>query len=150
MNGSMIESRETYFGAARNDYLANGNRGTTGVQTLSLPQSIDSNSLYLDGTWNLNNEYAESTSPTSRIVYKYNAKNVYFVASSKEGTTVKIIRDGKLLTGTEAGKDVRADGTILIKENRLYTLVNGSDYGEHTLEIEIEGPGLNAYTFTFG
>jgi hypothetical protein len=31
-----------------------------------------------------------------------------------------------------------------------YSLIHGSDYGEHTLELETAQPGLRAYTFTFG
>ncbi len=150
MDGHQIGSPETYFGSARNEFLANGKKGIAGIQTLTIPDVIQSNQLYLGGSWNFQDEYTESTSPTAKVTYKYSSKNVYFVASSKDGVKIKIIRDGKILTGAEAGKDVSADGTVLIKENRLYTLVNGSDYGEHTLEIEVEGAGLNSYTFTFG
>ena len=46
------------------------------------------------------------------------------------------------------GCQTLVDRTITIKENRLYKLVNGSDYGEHVLEIQVEDVGLD--TFTFG
>ena len=53
--------------------------------------------------------------------------------------------------GTAGGADVnKKTGEILIKESRLYKLIEDSDYGEHTLEIIIESPGLRAFTFTFG
>ncbi|MDP2648335.1 MAG: hypothetical protein Q8P19_00330 [bacterium] len=38
----------------------------------------------------------------------------------------------------------------MVSEDRLYDLVKGADYGVHTLQIEVQGPGLQAYTFTFG
>ncbi len=150
VQGQMVQSPETYFGSARNEYFGNGKQGTAGSQTLTLPTTQNANTLYLDGTWNFESQFAQNTSLSAKIVYKYSAKNVYFVASSDNGVKVKILRDGKVLTGAEAGKDVAADGTLTIKENRLYTLVNGADYGEHTLQIEVEGAGLDAFTFTFG
>ncbi len=149
MDESQIASKETYFGSARNQYLGNGSQGVAGSQTLSTPSSISPNTLYLDGTWNFQDQYAENTSPTAKIIYKYQAKNVYFVASSKNGVKAKILIDGAPI-GALHGSDVASDGTVTIKDNRLYDLVKGSDYGTHTLEIDIEGSGLDAYTFTFG
>ncbi len=109
VNFSEVGSPETYFGAARNQYLANGN---------------------------------------ASIVFPYDAKNVYFVASADNATAVQVLLDGKPVADT-AGPDV-TNGTVMIQADRLYSLVQGSDYGLHTLELDIPEPGLNAYTFTFG
>ena len=152
MNPNLVGSPETYFGSNRNEYLANGSQSQVGTQNLVLPDSFDLNSLYLSGTWNFNPEYAETSDTNAKIVYKYSAKDLYFVAASKDaqtGATVKIILDGKPLTA-EGGADVNADGTATIKENRLYKIVAGTDYGEHTIEIDVTKGTLDAYTFTFG
>ena len=142
-----VQSQETYFGAMRNEYLGNGTVGVTGSQTLSFPliQNVSDNTLYLGGTWNFQNEFAESSSSSSKIEYSYNAKNVYFVASadgtttgSSNGVPIKVFEDGKLVN------------TLTIKNHSLYTLIQGADYGKHTLLIEIDGAGLQAFTFTFG
>ncbi len=152
MDGSQIQSQETYFGSDRNTYFGNGNAGTAGSQTLTVPApaSIQPNMFYLDGTWNIQSQFAQNTSQTAKIVYTYGAKNVYFVASSDNGVKAKILLDGKPISASQAGSDVAADGTVTIKDNRLYSLVNGTDYGTHTLEIDVEGLGLDAFTFTFG
>ncbi|MDZ4285631.1 MAG: redoxin family protein [Candidatus Sungbacteria bacterium] len=149
MDSSRIRSPEIYFGADRNQNLGNGTKGTTGTQTLSVPRVIDSSVLYLDGTWKFEGESVQSISNTAKIVLKYTAKNVYFVGSSEQGVVIKIMRDGMLL-GLESGSDVDKDGNALIKDNRLYKLIEGFDYGEHTIEIEVTSPGLQAFTFTFG
>ena len=149
MNPSGVQSPETYFGSARNEFLGNGTQGVNGAQTLTIPTSINLNTLYLGGAWNFSDQFAESVSATSTIVYKYSAKNVYFVANSVNGVKIKILRDGAPL-GAEAGKDVAQDGTVLIKDNRLYDIIDGADYGEHTLEIQVESAGLQTFTFTFG
>jgi cytochrome c biogenesis protein CcdA/thiol-disulfide isomerase/thioredoxin len=133
---SRVKSPETYFGASRNEYLANGRQGVLGEQSLSIPSSINSNALYLSGTWDFSAEYASSKT-ASKIIFKYNSKNVYMVASSDSGITIKILKDGIM------------EKSIFIKGNQLYTLIEGSDYGEHTLEVDAPAD-LNAFTFTFG
>ena len=145
---NQIGSPETYFGSNRNVYLANGITGASGIQDLSTPENMKLNSLYLGGTWNFNPEFAEATAGDT-ITYKYKSKNVYFVASSASGTKIKIMIDGKP-AGVMAGSDVSTDGTLIIKDNRLYHIVSGSDYSQHTITIEVIDPGLDAYTFTFG
>ena len=150
VSGSQVQSPETYFGSNRNEYLANGTRGSAGIQTLTIPKSINPNQLYLDGAWNFQSEFAETTSPTAKIVFQYSAKNVYFVASSANGVRAKVLIDGKPIDPAIAGSDVSSDGTVLIKDDRLYNLVNGAGYGVHTLELNVSGTGLDAYTFTFG
>ena len=149
INLNRINSRETYFGSSRNEYLANGEKNISGLQTLSVPANIDMNNLYLSGAWDFSPEYALTKDASAKIIYKYNAKDVYFVASSLNSSHLKIILDGKPIT-TYKGADVDKESKTLINENRLYKIVEGVDYGEHTLEIDVLDGTLNAYTFTFG
>ena len=102
------------------------------------PGNMKAGFLYLTGQWDFRPEYAESMSAGAVITYKYSAKNVYLVANSASGVKLTVRLDGKLLK------------TIEVKANQLYKIVEGADYGEHELEITIDGPGLRAYTFTFG
>lgn len=149
MDPFAVASPETYFGAERNEYLANGTQGKVGAQTLTIPSSLSENKLYLGGTWNFMPQYAESAATSTTITYQYSAKNLYFVAASPSGTTIHILQDGKPL-GASAGADVDAASNAYIKEDRLYKIVANPDYGTHTIEIEVQGSGLQAYTFTFG
>ncbi len=148
-----INSPETYFGAARNIYLGNGKKNKAGVQNLSEPAQISINTLYLVGLWDFQNEFAENKDPGTKIIFSYSAKNVNFVASAINNVTVQVFRDGKPL-GNESGKDVlrgNNTSTVTIREPRLYSLIDDpGGYGEHTIEINIENPGLRAFTFTFG
>ena len=144
---SKVGSPETYFGSARNEYLGNGQKGTNGVQTLALPGVILPNILYLDGPWDFSGQYAESRGDAG-IVYQYDAKNVYLVASAANTTAVRVLLDGKPISAG-AGADV-SGSDVAIHDERMYTIVEGADYSRHTLELDIPGPGLRAYTFTFG
>lgn len=137
VEGSKVKSQESYFGSSRNEYLGNGRAGTSGEQSLTVPTSIKNNLIYLGGTWDFSPEYARSKGP-GKIIFKYNAKNVYLVTSSEKGMNVTILKDGKF------------EKTLFIKENRLYDIIQGTEYGEHTLEIDIPAEDLDTFAFTFG
>jgi cytochrome c biogenesis protein CcdA/thiol-disulfide isomerase/thioredoxin len=96
-----------------------------------------SDNVNLGGNWKINNEYAENDGEAS-ITYTYNAKNVYFVGGSDYGVDVQIYKDDVLIK------------TINIKDEQLYTLIEGDSYGTHKLEMKIKKSGLKAFTFTFG
>jgi thiol-disulfide isomerase/thioredoxin len=133
---NQIGSPETYFGSARNQYLANGQKGVNGTQNLLIPTDIEPNSLYLGGAWNFNDEYAAS-GVGAEAVFEYKAKNVYMVASG-EGAVLEVYLDGKL------------DSTVKIQDEKLYPLVQGADYSAHVLKFKVKSGTLKAFTFTFG
>jgi hypothetical protein len=111
---------------------------------------VKKNLLYLTGRWDIRPEFARSAGSGAKIIFRYEAKDVYLVASSDEGGRIKILRDGKPM-GRAAGRDAnRADSTIDIREERLYRLVEDSDYGGHILEITVEQGNIRAFAFTFG
>lgn len=132
-----VGSPEVYFGFARNEYLGNGESGISGEQKFLAPDSVKLNTLYLDGIWNFTSEYAENKNEGS-VFFKYKAKNVYMVASSIKNMEVEVYLDDVLFK------------TINVKEEKLYSIVEGADYREHVLMLKIKNPGLNIFTFTFG
>ncbi len=134
---SQVKSPEIYFGSARNNNLANGSQGKTGQQSMTIPIVRTENKVYLGGTWNFVDEYAENTTASS-VVFSYNAKNVYMTAGSKDGVEVEIYIDEVFVK------------KILIQDQTLYTLIEGESYGPHVLKIIIPSAGLQAFTFTFG
>ena len=144
----LVGSPETYFGAARNQYLGNGKQSVVGMQNLTIPASIDVNTLYLAGQWNFSAESAVNSGP-AKIIYKYQAKSLYFVGDGKNPVRIKVLVDGKV-PGELHGMDIDTQGNGTITDSRLYKLVEGSAYGEHTIEIQILDGNLEAFTFTFG
>ena len=147
---SAIQSPETYFGSNRNEYLGNGSPGQSGVQQFALPQTIVPNTLYLSGIWDIMPEYAESQAEGAEIEYSYDAHDIYIVASAATPVTIKVLLDGKPV-GSYAGSDVDSKtSTAIIQANRLYRLIHDTTAGVHTIDIQVMGAGLQAYTFTFG
>lgn len=145
-----VGSPEVYFGSSRNTLLSTENQIPAGVgwSTFVEPSDVRINALYLKGWWDLTDEYAENKNAGSKIIFRFKAKSVYFVASAESPVRAKVMLDGKAI-GSEAGADVK-NGYVEIGEDRLYKLIESSSYGEHTLELIIESPGLKAFTFTFG
>jgi thiol-disulfide isomerase/thioredoxin len=151
---SKAQSPETYFGAARNQNLANGFSGKTGEQTFTLPKNIGRNELVLEGTWQFTSEFAANNSANAGITYKYKAAAVYFVASAPTAIRIKVLRDGQALTKDQAGSDItfeNGQSYLIVQADRLYSILRElQGASEHTLELIIEAPGIKAYTFTFG
>ena len=136
---SVQRSPEIYFGSDRNNYLGNGKSHTPGLQHIEASTGIKTNILYLEGEWNFTEEFAENKSSGAKIIFRYKARKVFFVASSENAVNATILRDG-----------LPYGAPILIQKDSLYRLIEDSEPGEHTLEIIIEDPGLKAFTFTFG
>ncbi|MBP9757886.1 MAG: redoxin family protein [Candidatus Pacebacteria bacterium] len=137
---SRINSPEIYFGAWRNNNFGNGTQKSEGVQVLKTPKPmpLKKNVLYLYGTWDIKFEFARNTSANAEITFNYDAKNVYMVARAEKPVRVRISIDGEFKQ------------EITVREDKLYDIVMGEDYGEHVLDIKIVDPGLDVYTFTFG
>lgn len=143
-------SPEIYFGAWRNNRLGNGVSGVEGVQIFTEPRGPVADTLYLSGEWNTAREFTENKDSGAKIIFKYKGEKVFLVAKSENGVNVRIMRDGVPI-GTAGGGDVAENDTVFVKEERLYRIIEDpKGWGEHTLEIIVEDPGLQAFTFTFG
>ncbi|HLD33245.1 MAG TPA: redoxin domain-containing protein [Candidatus Nanoarchaeia archaeon] len=140
-------SPETYFGAWRNNNFGNGKQNAVGTQTLELPKQIQPNTLYLSGTWDIQQQYAKTTQKSDAIVFYYNAKKIFMVARADEPVNLKVFIDGQI--PKNPGKDV-INGTATIKEDRLYELMNDTEASPHIIELAAEDGGLEVFTFTFG
>jgi len=137
---SRINTPEIYlgYGFTRGNF---GNKeGLPVAQTIkyTLPDGISKNNVYLDGQWYVGEDHVKLASDKGKVVLKYDAKNVNIVASSTIGSGLTILVDGKKTT------------TMGVEAEDLYTVVSGTDYGEHTLELDVSGAGFKLYTFTFG
>jgi cytochrome c biogenesis protein CcdA/thiol-disulfide isomerase/thioredoxin len=140
------KSPETYFGSARNEYLANGTKSISGEQSLEVPEITEGNMLYLGGRWDFSPQYAQAKQ-ASVVTYTYNAKEVFIVAESEVGGTIEVWQDGKRVEG-EAGADAPG-GLAPIKDSRLYKLIKNTEPGEHMLELKVS-PEVKLFAFTFG
>lgn len=146
-------SREAYLGSQRMQYYyPNGSVGN-GKQTFTLSNNLPDNNFSFGGEWNITDERAQAVK-NPVLQFNFTASKVFLVlrpGSAPNGQgKVKVFLDGKLVTTSNAGEDVK-DGIVTIDTDRLYTLIDLKGKTEtHILRLEFQTPGLEAFAFTFG
>ena len=103
----------------------------------------------MEGMWKNNNDGMKLISESGKIVLNFNAKQVNIVAD-ESATLLHIEYDGKQIPEEVRGKDVSPDGTVKISEPRLYNLIDSQEEGPHEIIIQVQNPGFEIFTFTFG
>jgi thiol-disulfide isomerase/thioredoxin len=128
------------------------------VVSYSDPKLYMENRFYVVGDWL--NERESFLLPESRgtggsVIIPYKALEVSGVFKPAGGNAVEVTirQDENFLTPTEKGDDVQLGSNgrsyVMIDQPKLYSLVKNSVYGEHVLKLNIPGPGLEVYSFTF-
>lgn len=128
---------EFQLGTLSNETLANGESGTQGVQTFTFPEELEANQLYLNGTWDFTEEYAESLSEETSVAFEVDANAVHVLASASTAATLEVWVDGAAIE------------TFTVSDKNLYPLAEGLDPGLHSLTIKVKGKGFKAFAFTF-
>ena len=135
---SKIGSPEIYFGLDRVEALASPERPRAGAHLYTAPADLKPNQFALVGSWSLSGERATLAKGGGEIHLHCHAGKVFMVANSTAPVTLSITVDGK------------AQPPVTVRESRLYTLFDGTDYRDHILAIAVPQAGLSAFTFTFG
>lgn len=136
---SKIGSPELYFGYGHGaDRIGNlEGRVPKTIVDYENVKTKNENTLYLEGSWLNNMENMELVSEDGSVSVIYEARDVYLVAGSREGTEIKVYLDGEF------------KGVVTVSEFGSYRLIDGGEYGQHKLELSAKR-GLMAYKFSFG
>jgi thiol-disulfide isomerase/thioredoxin len=137
-NVAGIQSPEMYFGTFRLHNLVSGQRSSTQPFVYQLPQDVPLNSFALGGTWQFAEPYASLVTGPGTIRLKFHAAKLYMVASSAIAAPLSLVVDGV------------PQPSVTVQAPQLYTLYDSSSYAEHVIDIQMNTPGFQAYTFTFG
>ncbi len=113
----------------------------------SIPENLQQNYFYLEGTWKNLEGSMQLVSDSGSIKLPYHAKEVNIVTANK--AELSILIDGMSIDIEDSGKDV-ISGKVLLSEPGLYNIVNSENASSHLLEIKVNDPGFEIYTFTFG
>jgi thiol-disulfide isomerase/thioredoxin len=114
----------------------------------SIPESKQLHNFYLDGTWKNLQGSMMLISSSGSIVVPYSGQEVNIVTAGDANLRISI--DGKTIESSMYGKDVGDKGQVHVHESGLYNIVKTNSSENHTLEIFVETPGFEIFTFTFG
>lgn len=137
---------EIYLGSERSEGNLNWPK-----TILTFPESVTQHGWALQGKWKIENQFIESKNINDSIKLSFVAKKVFLVMSSASGKSVKvkIFLDDKEIDPSDYGTDV-INGSVIVKDSRLYSLVNLSQKKSGVIELQVGDKGLRAYAFTFG
>ncbi|MGC1459993.1 MAG: cytochrome c biogenesis protein DipZ [Steroidobacteraceae bacterium] len=147
-------SPETYVGYARAEHFASPQSVSKDeAARYTVPTSLSADQWALGGSWKVTMEGALLQQSGGKIVYRFNGRDLHLVLGPmKDGHAVhfRVRLDGKE-PGDSKGADIAADGSGVVTEQRLYQLIRLTHPGdEHTVEIDFQDAGVEAFAFTFG
>jgi hypothetical protein len=147
-----IQSGETYVGYARAENFASpGGLARDQLKPYS-GAPLELNQWALEGLWLDRKQSAVASVPGTKLSFRFHARDLHLVLGPAGGRPVRfrVTLDGRPPSG-DAGLDVAADGSGVIKEQRLYQLVRQKGaIRDRTFTIEFLDPGAEAFAFTFG
>ena len=141
---------ESYLGHARMDRFD----GTPAIrpdrsQRYSAPDGLPTDHLAYSGTATVQAEHVEAGRDFS-IDLAFRGRHVFLVLGGNgKPLRGQVLLDGRPLPAEIAGDDVGKDGSLVVREHRLYRLVDLGRPGAGRLTIRL-APGTRAYAFTFG
>jgi thiol-disulfide isomerase/thioredoxin len=127
---------ETYLGVARAERW--NPRPAAGTHTYQgATHTLKADEFALGGTWKIGDQAAEAVS-NATLQATVRGKSVYLVLGSHTpGARVDVTVDG------------RHERTVVVRGQRLYTLMHRPHAGTHELQLRF-APGVSGYAFTFG
>jgi thiol-disulfide isomerase/thioredoxin len=151
---------ETYLGFLRGE-LGNQHDYLPDEEQVFEQAEVHSEGLpILYGHWKVAGQFIQHTRKlaiaSEYIALQYNAFSVNLVMATTDGRTamLEVELDGLPLPQDMAGRDVRIDAqgkaTVIVKDSRLYNLVNAKMYHRGTLKLKTPSANLQMFAFTFG
>jgi thiol-disulfide isomerase/thioredoxin len=149
---SDVRSPETYIGYTRADRFVSPGGLLRDQPKTYAAAPLKLNDWALEGSWLDGKQSARSLLPGAKISFRFHARDLHLVLGSANGKPVRfrVTLDGQA-PGANAGIDVAADGSGVVREQRLYQLIRQKGpIADRTFTIEFLDPGVEAFAFTFG
>ena len=145
-----IRSPETYVGYWRSDrFVSPGGQLRDKAKTYAAAP-LDLNDWSLEGNWTVKRQSGVLNSAPGAIAYRFHSRDLHLVLSATKPVRFRVTIDGKP-PGADAGVDLKADGTGVVTNERLYQLIRQKGpVRDRTFRIEFLDPGVEAFAFTFG
>ncbi|HYI34262.1 MAG TPA: cytochrome c biogenesis protein CcdA [Glaciibacter sp.] len=126
---------ETYLGASKQYNYAGTELYSSASGTFTVPRNLRPDAFALDGKWTLDAESITPSTGSAGIALYYNSREVRVVLGGAGTVTYEV--DGK-------PKSIEVSG-----EPQSYLLLSRDDVTADILNLKV-GPGVEAFSFTFG
>lgn len=149
-----LRSGENYLGYARTQGLLTTIDAKPGrAQIYPEPPPLRLNQWSLSGAWTIDAEAATLNAAGGRLTFRFHARDVHLVmGATTAGTNLpfRVRLDGQP-PGAAHGVDVDEQGNGTVSQPRMYQLIRqAGPIMDRTLEIELLGAPLQAFSLTFG
>jgi thiol-disulfide isomerase/thioredoxin len=149
-----LKSPENYLGVERTENFASpGGAMLDKARMYELPARLRRNEWALSGDWTVKKDSVALDKPAGVIAYRFHARDLHLVMGpATPGTSVRFrVRIDGEPPGAAHGIDVDEQGYGTVTEQRLYQLIRQPEpIADRQFEIELLGPGVEAFAFTFG
>lgn len=143
------QTPETYLGASRGRSYSNTIKPNQ-ISDYSYSGALGQDQVGLTGQWYVAPEFIQSNSDSARLSINFTANRVYLVMASAQSKPVTLFLDDNPLPAEFAGKDVTDTNTLIVKESRMYDLIDlKKNNGNHLLTLQVP-KDVQLYAFTFG
>ena len=148
-----LESPETYLGYEQAQNFASPAAQLDEPAAYAVPDSLKLNHWALSGDWTIERRASVLNGADGRIAFRFHARDVHLVLRSR--TRTRPCRSACSSTAsrraTPTGSTSTTRATERSSEPRLYQLDPPARADpDRTFEITFDGPGVEAYAFTFG
>ncbi len=146
------QTPETYLGTDRAErYDGTPELSESQNMDYQFPATLPLHHWALQGQWKESGERLTSDAANAILRLHFTSGKVFLVLGTADGKPVHatLTLNGEKLTPANAGKNVR-ESTVTVGHQTLYELVDQHGVKEGVLDITADGPGLEAYAFTFG
>jgi len=151
---SNLRSPENYLGFERTENFASpGGAASDKPRMYDRPARLRLNEWTLSGDWTVRNDASVLNKAGGSIAYRFHARDLHLVMGPMApGASVRfrVLIDGQPPSAAH-GVDVDEQGNGTVTEQRMYQLIRQPmPITDREFQIEFSGPGVEAFSFTFG
>jgi cytochrome c biogenesis protein CcdA/thiol-disulfide isomerase/thioredoxin len=145
------QTPETYLGYKRAQQYTSGiSLIPEKTSTYDYAHALAPDEVGLKGNWFIASEYITTKSNNAELNLNFIGTHVYLVMAAEKPAYITVLIDGKTVSREYYSKDMDAEGKILVKESRMYAILDlKNNAGRHMLTLRIP-EGISLYAFTFG
>ncbi|KTD55535.1 cytochrome C biogenesis protein [Legionella santicrucis] len=142
---SFTQTPETYLGYARADSSYSPKLIKDKTTLYHFSPKLSANAWSLEGLWQVHKEYISAEEANAALKIHFNARKVYAVMGNSTAKPIHI----KVILSDSKGKKIN-ESSLLIDKDSIYPLVAQKQFTSGYVQIIVDEPGIQFYTFTFG